>query len=100
MTPLVIADLTRGTGRYNLAQGAAGTASALGAALSTAVTGYIAQLFDYTLGFFGLAAIGATGLVFLYRFLPETNPKERHPGASRVPADISSRPERRSRSPS
>src|SRR5439155_16415858 len=32
MTPLVIADLTRGTGRFNLAQGAAGTASALGGA--------------------------------------------------------------------
>ena len=99
MTPLVIADLTRGTGRYNLAQGAAGTASALGAALSTAVTGYIAQLFGYTPGFFGLAAIGATGLVFLYRFLPETNPKQRDSGASRVPADIASRPERQRRSP-
>src|SRR5439155_26434284 len=77
MTPLEIADLTRGTGRFNLAQGAAGTASALGAALSTAVTGYIAQLFGYTFGFFGLAAIGAAGLVFLYWFLPETNPKKR-----------------------
>lgn len=76
MTPLVIADLTRGTGRFNLAQGAAGTASALGAALSTAVTGYIAQLFGYTFGFFGLAAIGAAGLVFLYWFLPETQSKK------------------------
>jgi MFS family permease len=80
MTPLVIADITRGTGRYNLAQGAAGTASALGAAFSTAVTGYIAQLFGYTLGFFGLAAIGAIGLIFLYRFLPETDPQNRRPG--------------------
>ncbi len=35
LTPLVIADLTRGTGRYNLAQGAVGTASGIGASLST-----------------------------------------------------------------
>src|SRR5439155_18126537 len=82
MTPLVIADITRGTGRYNLAQGAAGTASALGAALSTAVSGYVAQLFGYSFGFFGLAAIGATGLIFLYCFLREPDPKERRSGAS------------------
>jgi MFS family permease len=74
MTPLVLADITRGTGRYNLAQGAAGMASAVGAALSTAVTGYVAELFGYTFGFFGLAAIGATGLMFLYWCLPETKP--------------------------
>jgi MFS family permease len=72
MIPLVIADITRGTGRYNLAQGAAGTASAIGASLSTAVSGYVVQLFGYTLAFFGLAAIGAIGLIFLCWFLPET----------------------------
>ena len=72
MTPLVIADITRGTGRYNLAQGAAGTASAIGASLSTAVSGYVVQLFGYTLGFIGLAAIGAIGLIFLCWFLPES----------------------------
>jgi MFS family permease len=32
MMPLVIADLTRGTGRYNLARGFAGTATGIGAA--------------------------------------------------------------------
>jgi MFS family permease len=72
MIPLVIADISRGTGRYNLAQGAAGTASAIGASLSTAVSGYVVQLFGYTLGFIGLAAVGAIGLIFLYWFLPET----------------------------
>jgi MFS family permease len=88
LTPLVIADLTRGTGRFNLAQGAAGTASALGAALSTAVTGYIAQLSDYSVAFFALAAIAATGVVFLYWFLPETDPKGHHAGTSPVNADL------------
>lgn len=88
MTPLVIADITRGTGRYNLAQGAAGTASALGASLSTAISGYAVQLFGYKFGFFALAAIGTIGLVFLYYFLPETgrsHRRSRPPRAGRMP---------------
>ena len=36
---IVIADLTRGTGRFNLAQGAIATATGIGAALSNALTG-------------------------------------------------------------
>jgi MFS family permease len=72
MMPLVIADITRGTGRYNLAQGAVGTASAIGASVSTAVSGYVVQLFGYSLGFIGLAAVSAIALIFLCWFLPET----------------------------
>ncbi len=72
MTPLVIADVTRGSGRFNLAQGAAGTATGIGAALSTLASGYAAQLFGYTMGFLGLAAIGLIGLAVLYWWLPET----------------------------
>jgi len=41
LTALVIADLTRGTGRFNLAQGLVGTVSGIGAALSTSVSGLI-----------------------------------------------------------
>jgi MFS family permease len=72
MTPLVIADVTRGTGRYNLAQGAAGTAAGIGASLSTTGSGYLAQLFGYAVGFAALAAIGLVGLAGLYWLLPET----------------------------
>jgi hypothetical protein len=75
--PLVIADITRGTGRYNLEQGAAGTASAVGASLSTVISGYVAQLFGYELGFIELAAIGVFGLMFLCWFLPETKSPSR-----------------------
>src|SRR6185437_9544445 len=70
MVPLVIADVTRGTGRYNLAQGAAGTATGIGAALSTVAAGYVAQSLGYATGFGGLAAIGAAGLGILYWLLP------------------------------
>src|SRR5215468_2141485 len=42
LTALVIADATNGTGRFNLAQGLIGTASGIGASLSTALFGLIA----------------------------------------------------------
>jgi len=75
MTPLVIADVTRGTGRYNLAQGAAGTATGIGAAVSTTISGYVAQLFGFGIGFLGLAAVALAGLALVYWWLPETRPK-------------------------
>jgi MFS family permease len=75
MTPLVIADVTRGTGRYNLAQGAAGTATGIGAAVSTTISGYVAQLFGFGIGFLGLAAVALAGFALVYWRLPETRPK-------------------------
>jgi MFS family permease len=74
MTPLVIADLMRGTGRYNLAQGFAGTAVGVGGALSTGTSGYAVEHFGYATGFLGLAAFGLIGVAVIYWFLPETKP--------------------------
>ncbi len=76
MMPLVIADLVCGTGRYNLAQGTAGTASAIGGALSLGVSGYLVQGAGYTLGFLSLGAVALVGVGVLWRFLPETRPKD------------------------
>ena len=39
--PIIVADLMRGTGRFNLAQGAVITAQGIGAALSTTVAGFV-----------------------------------------------------------
>src|SRR5262249_6743473 len=72
MMPLVIADLTQGTGRYNLAQGFAGTATGISAAVSTACSGYAVQLFGYTVGFLGLAVIGFAGGAIVYWYFPGT----------------------------
>ena len=77
MMPLVIADLTRGTGRYNLAQGFAGTATGISAAISTACSGYAVELFGYTVGFLGLAVIGFAGAAVLYWFFPETQARDK-----------------------
>ena len=42
LVPLIIADATRGTGRFNLAQGIVGSATGIGASLSTIGAGYLA----------------------------------------------------------
>ena len=45
MVPLVIADLTRGTGHFNLGQGIVGTSIGIGASLSATLAGYISRPF-------------------------------------------------------
>jgi predicted MFS family arabinose efflux permease len=69
---LVIADLTRGTGRFNLTLGAVTTAVAIGAALSQSVAGAIVHRFGYHAGFLFLAAVAAIAFGILWTALPET----------------------------
>jgi MFS family permease len=70
--PIVIADLTRGTGRFNVAQGAVATVQGLGAALSATVAGVIIVTEGYTIAFWTLAAVAGIGFVLYARFMPET----------------------------
>jgi MFS family permease len=65
-----------GSGRYNLAQGAASTATGVGAAVSTFAAGLVTQVFGYTIGFLLLALIGGAGLAIIYFLLPETMPQK------------------------
>ena len=58
---IVGADLTEGTGRCNLARGAAATCWGLGAALSNLVAGSIVDGFGYNTAFLFLAACAAAG---------------------------------------
>jgi predicted MFS family arabinose efflux permease len=69
---LVIADLTRGTGRFNLTLGAFTTAIAVGAALSQSVAGTIVHRFGYHAGFLFLAAVAAVAFGILWVAVPET----------------------------
>ena len=64
---LVIADLTRGTGHFNLASGALATMVGIGAALSATVGGQIIQRAGFSASFLGLAAIAvcAFGVLLL-----------------------------------
>jgi MFS family permease len=74
LTALVIADLTRGSGHFNLAQGIIGTASGIGAALSTALFGLMAMSFGRTAAFLSIASVGLLGAAILWLLMPETRP--------------------------
>ena len=72
--PLVVADLTRGTGHFNISQGAIATAAGLGGALSTAAAGFIVVAAGYSTAFLFLAAIAAVALALFVIMMPETGP--------------------------
>jgi MFS family permease len=74
LTVLVIADLTTGTGRFNLVQGFIATVIAIASSISTGATGYVFQRLGQLNGFAILAgaAIAAAGL--LWTAMPETKP--------------------------
>jgi MFS family permease len=73
---IIAADLMRGTGRFNLAQGLVALSTGLGAAASNVCAGFVVQVFGYTTGFLTLAAIAVGGLVFFASVMPETKPEE------------------------
>jgi predicted MFS family arabinose efflux permease len=74
MVPLIIADLTRGTGHFNLGQGIVGTATGIGASLSTTLAGYTSDHLGSEYAFLGLAAVAAVGLAAVSLLMPETRP--------------------------
>lgn len=85
LTPLVVADLTNGTGRFNLAQGLVGTLSGVGASLSTSITGIVAQSFGYTAGLISVTAVGLMSVAVAVAFMPETKPATPPPGLGTPP---------------
>jgi MFS family permease len=74
MLPLIVADITRGSGRFNLGLGIVGSAVGVGAALSTTLAGYTIDHFGSTAAFLGLASLAAGGLGLVWLLLPETRP--------------------------
>jgi MFS family permease len=69
---LMIADLTRGTGRFNLTQGMLNTAVGIGAGLSNLLAGVVVQRAGYNAGFLMLAAIATVALTVFWLCVPET----------------------------
>jgi MFS family permease len=72
VVPLVVADIMRGTGRFNLGLGVVGSAVGIGAALSTSLAGYATDHFGAMFAFCGLAGISLLGLAAVWLILPET----------------------------
>jgi len=77
LTALIVADLTAGTGRFNLGQGFVGTISGIGASLSTALSGLVAGSLGRAAGFLGIAAVALAALLLLWLLMPETHPTKR-----------------------
>jgi predicted MFS family arabinose efflux permease len=75
---LVIADLTRGTGRFNVTLGAITTAVGIGAALSQFIAGSIVHRFNSNAGFLFLAAVALAAFIILYFFMPETRNAQKY----------------------
>jgi predicted MFS family arabinose efflux permease len=69
---LVVADRSRGSGRFNLAQGALATSVGIGAALSNLFGGKMIQYINFRISFLALGAVAAIAFVLLLLGVPET----------------------------
>ncbi len=78
--PVVIADLTKGTGRFNVSQGAVASAQGLGAALSATLAGAIIVWLGYTASFLTLATVAGIGLALYLVAMPETKDRTKAAG--------------------
>ncbi|MBO0733116.1 MAG: MFS transporter [Methylocapsa sp.] len=74
MVPLIIADISRDTGHFNLAQGVIGCAVGIGAAVSTMLFGYISDHFGSYAAFVTMSGTAAAGLAMVWLAMPETCP--------------------------
>src|SRR5215510_7551738 len=72
LVPLIVADVTRGSGHFNFAQGLIGAAVGVGASLSTAIFGYVADTWGAAVVFLSLACIAFAGLAFVFSLFAET----------------------------
>jgi MFS family permease len=76
MVPLVVADITRGTGRFSLGLGIVGSAVGIGASVSTIMAGYLFDHFGRATTFLSLTGIAVAGLALVYLLMPETRPAD------------------------
>ncbi|KTS75454.1 MFS transporter [Pseudomonas oryzihabitans] len=88
LMPVIVADLTRGSGRFNVSQGAIATAQGLGAAISATIAGIIIVRFGYSAAFTTLAAIAGLGFVLYLLLMPETRDEQVTQGAARPTGSV------------
>jgi MFS family permease len=74
LLPLLAADLTLGSAHFNLCMGMLGLAVYVGAAISTTLSGGIADAAGMQSAFFALTGIGIIAFVTVWLSMPETRP--------------------------
>ena len=79
---LVLADIMRGSGRYNAARGVIGTVQGIGGSTSNLVAGLVVVAAGYPAAFLALAAVAAGSALLVLRALPETAPARQGRGWS------------------
>lgn len=72
LTPLIVADLTTRSGRYNFALGAVSMIAGVGATVSTTAIGFLTEQLGYTTGFIALAVVAGLGVATVWWWMPET----------------------------
>jgi sugar phosphate permease len=72
-----VADVAFGSGHFSLAQGVVGTATGIGASLSTVLAGYVSDKFGSSVAFAGLACVAVFGFVTIVLLMPETRQSAR-----------------------
>jgi Major Facilitator Superfamily len=70
--PVIVADLTRGSGHFAAAQGVVGTVHGIGGVTSMALSGQLVLWAGYDATFLALATIAAVGAVVFSLAMPET----------------------------
>jgi MFS family permease len=76
LTPLVLNDFMRGTGRYNIAAGTVATLQGIGAALSHGIAGFIVVTAGYDIAFLTLAALACVAFATCLIGMPETGRRD------------------------
>lgn len=76
LVPLVASDVAGQSGRYNLTMALVGLAIGVGATISTAAAGWIADVFGAPAAFIGLALVGLLAVVLAFGAMPETRPPQ------------------------
>jgi len=85
LLPLVTADVTQGTNRFNLCLGAFGLVGAFGATLSTTAAGIIADFYGNDAALLALAAAGLGAVLAVALAMPETRPEPEPPLPGEAP---------------
>jgi MFS family permease len=76
MVPLIVADITRETGRFNSSLGVVGMVSGGGAAVSMTMAGAMTDYLGSQFAFFGLGTVAVVALLAVLLLIPETRPKD------------------------
>jgi MFS family permease len=74
--PVVVQDVTHGTGRFNVGLGAITAATGTGASVSNFVAGSIVVAAGYHAAFMSLGALAGAGFALYLTAMPETRPDE------------------------